>query len=118
MPPEPPLEPAEGRRLAPPRCKQCGGLVRPGVVWFGESLPVDALEAAFAAAADCDLLLSVGTSGVVYPAAQVPEIALQAGAAVVHVNPQPQALGGQHEWLLAGAAGEVLPSLLQAAFDE
>ena len=118
MPSEPPLEPAEGRRLAPPRCKQCGGLVRPGVVWFGESLPVDALEAAFAAAADCDLLLSVGTSGVVYPAAQVPEIALQAGAAVVHVNPQPQALGGQHEWLLAGAAGEVLPSLLQAAFDE
>ncbi|WP_321350361.1 NAD-dependent deacylase [Halopseudomonas oceani] len=118
MPPEPPVEPAEGRRLAPPCCERCGGEVRPGVVWFGESLPVDALEAAFAAAAECDLLLSVGTSGVVYPAAQVPEVALRAGAAVVHVNPQPQALGGRHEWLLAGAAGEVLPSLLQAAFDE
>jgi len=78
----------------------------------------EALEAAFAAAADCDVLLSVGTSGVVYPAAQVPEIALHSGATVVHVNPEPQGLGGQHEWLLAGAAGEVLPSLLQAAFDE
>ncbi|ONM44371.1 NAD-dependent deacylase [Halopseudomonas pachastrellae] len=118
MPPAPPVEPAEGRRLAPPHCEHCGGQVRPGVVWFGESLPVDALEAAFAAAADCDVLLSVGTSGVVYPAAQVPEIALHSGAAVVHVNPEPQAFGGQHEWLLAGAAGEVLPLLVQAAFDE
>lgn len=118
LPAQPPSEPGEGRRLAPPRCEHCGGEVRPGVVWFGESLPVDALDAAFAAAADCDLLFSVGTSGVVYPAAQVPEIALRAGAAVVHVNPEPQALGGSNEWLLAGAAGEVLPSLLQAAFDE
>ena len=75
-------------------------------------------SAAFAAAADCDVLLSVGTSGVVYPAAQVPEIALHSGAAVVHVNPEPQAFGGQHEWLLAGAAGEVLPLLVQVTFDE
>ncbi len=116
MPLAPPAEPAEGRRLAPPRCAHCGGEVRPGVVWFGESLPVDALEAAFAAAAGCDLLLSVGTSGVVYPAAQLPHIALQAGAAVVHVNPEPQALGGGREWLLAGPAGEVLPALLAAAW--
>ncbi|UJJ32788.1 SIR2 family NAD-dependent protein deacylase [Halopseudomonas maritima] len=115
---EPPTEPAEGRRLAPPRCEHCGAKVRPGVVWFGESLPFDTLEAAFSAAADCDLLLSVGTSGVVYPAAQVPEIALSSGATVVHINPQPQALGGGNEWLLTGAAGKVLPLLLQAAFDE
>ena len=116
--PAPPVEATEGRRLAPPRCLQCGGAVRPGIVWFGESLPVAALETAFAAAADCDLLLSVGTSGVVYPAAQVPEIALHNGATVVHVNPDPQALGGTDEWLLAGAAGEILPALLQAAFQD
>ena len=117
VPLAPSVEPAEGRRLAPPRCQHCGGDVRPGVVWFGESLPVNALEAAFAAAADCDLLLSVGTSGVVYPAAQLPHIALQAGAGVVHVNPQPEALGGGREWLLAGPAGELLPALLTAAWE-
>ena len=105
-------EPEGGRRLAPPQCEHCGGQVRPGVVWFGEALPSAALEAAFAAAADCDLLLSVGTSGVVYPAAQVPEIALRAGAAVLHINPQPQLLGGGREWALAGMAAEVMPALV------
>lgn len=83
-----PTEPESGRRLQPPHCLTCGGLLRPGVVWFGESLPANALSAAFAAAQQCDLLLSVGTSGVVYPAAEVPKQAWQAGAVVVHVNPQ------------------------------
>ena len=111
-----PQEPAEGRRLAPPQCPRCGGRVRPGVVWFGEPLPVSILEAAFTAAGSCDLLFSIGTSGVVQPAAQIPEIALRSGAPVVHVNPQPSALRGGQEWLLPGAAGEVLPALLAAAF--
>ena len=109
-------EPEEGRRVAPPRCIHCGGLVRPGVVWFGESLPEEALQRAFAAAAECDLLLSVGTSGLVYPAAQVPQIAARNGACVVHVNPQPVAIGGPREHSLVGAAGALLPQLLQAAF--
>lgn len=109
-------EPEEGRRLPPPCCEHCGGRVRPGVVWFGEALPEAALEQAFAAAAECDLLLSVGTSGLVYPAAQVPQIALRNGATVVHINPQPMAVGGPREHSLQGAAGEVLPRLLEAAF--
>ena len=117
LPDAAPQEPAEGRRLAPPRCSLCGGAVRPGVVWFGESLPVPVMEAAFAAAANCDLLLSVGTSGVVHPAAQIPEIALRSGAGVVHVNPEPKALGIGREWVLPGLAGQVLPELLREAFN-
>ena len=109
-------EPEEGRRLAPPRCESCGGPVRPGVVWFGESMPEAALQQAFAAAAECDLLLSIGTSGLVYPAAQVPQIAARHGACVVHINPQPVAPGGPREYSLPGAAGVVLPQLLQAVF--
>src|SRR6185369_3257938 len=67
--PTPEVEPpAEGTRMAPPLCVACGGLVRPGVVWFGESLPEPALTAAIEAASTCDVLLTVGTSGMVYPA--------------------------------------------------
>lgn len=110
---ETPEEPAEGRRLEPPRCRHCNGLVRPGVVWFGEMLPEAALQAAFDAAGACDLLLSIGTSGVVQPAASIPRVALQAGATVVHVNPQPAGHDGRREFSLTGAAGQVLPELLR-----
>ena len=65
-------QPHEGRRIPPPRCTSCGALVRPGVVWFGEALPDAELAAAVDAAAACDVLLAVGTSGVVYPAAEIP----------------------------------------------
>ena len=109
-------EPEGGRRLEPPRCSHCGGRLRPGVVWFGESLPVAALNAAFQAAGECDLLLSVGTSGVVYPAAEVPHRARDAGAAVVHINPQGEAPGSNREHLLALPAGKALPELLREAF--
>ena len=107
-----PEEPAEGRRLEPPRCQRCNGKVRPGGVWFGEALPEAALRAAFRAAEECDLLLSIGTSGVVQPAASIPQLALQAGATVVHVNPQPAGHDGRREFSLTGAAGQVLPELL------
>ena len=53
----------------PPRCPECGELLRPDVVWFGEALPGDAIDSAQALSADCDVMLVVGTSGVVYPAA-------------------------------------------------
>lgn len=108
-----PEEPSEGRRLQPPRCQRCNGMVRPGVVWFGEALPEAALRAAFDAAGKCDLLLSIGTSGVVQPAASIPQLALRAGAMVVHVNPHPVEHDGYREFSLTGAAGEVLPELLQ-----
>lgn len=111
-----PDEPEGGRRLQPPCCATCGGALRPGVVWFGESLPADALGAAFEAAENCDLLISVGTSGVVYPAAEVPALAWRAGATLVHVNPQPQLCRPEREYALAGAAGEQLPRLVEQAF--
>ncbi|MDF0732720.1 NAD-dependent deacylase [Pseudomonas entomophila] len=105
-----------GRRITPPRCTHCAGPLRPGVVWFGEYLPEAVLEQAFAAASACDLLLSVGTSGVVQPAASIPRLALDAGAHVLHINPQ--AVAGRHprEMAIAGKAGEVLPGLLGEVF--
>ncbi|MEL7559151.1 NAD-dependent deacylase [Stutzerimonas chloritidismutans] len=111
-----PDEPEAGRRLEPPCCMACGGQLRPGVVWFGESLPTEALNTAFAAAKSCDLLISVGTSGMVYPAAEVPGLAWHAGAVVVHVNPQPQTDHSEREFALAGPAGEQLPLLIKQAF--
>jgi len=108
----------EGQRLAPPTCAGCGGLVRPGVVWFGESLPADALSAAVEAAARCDLLLAVGTSGVVYPAAEIPEVAARHKATVIQVNPQPTALDRVADVNLRGPAAVVLPELVRAAWGD
>lgn len=111
-----PGEPEEGRRLEPPRCVKCGERVRPGVVWFGEMLPEAALQAAFEAAQDCDCLLSIGTSGVVQPAALIPQLAAENGAVVAHVNPQPVSVRGPRQFSLEGPAGSILPALLGAAF--
>ena len=110
----PAAQPEGGSRLAPPRCTACGGLIRPGVVWFGEALPVDALEAAFAAAESCDVLLSVGTSSLVHPAAQIPVAAKRAGAMVVQVNPDATALDSVADSNLRRKAAAVLPELLAA----
>ena len=109
----PPDDPTEGRHLEPPRCSHCGGKLRPGVVWFGENLPAQALAQSFAAAKDCDVLLSVGTSGVVEPAAQIPDIAWRAGATVVHINPDAKCVRTPREFWLDGRASEVLPLLVQ-----
>lgn len=111
-----PDEPEAGRRVTPPSCPHCGGPLRPGVVWFGESLPTSALGQAFQAAEACDLLISVGTSGVVYPAAEIPQVAWRAGATVLHINPAPGPLHGERDFALASAAGVALPALLAAAF--
>jgi NAD-dependent deacetylase len=111
-----PDEPEGGRRLHPPLCKYCGGSVRPGVVWFGESLPQDVLDAAFAAARACDLLFAIGTSGLVQPAARIPVLAMQAGAKVVQVNPTATQLDEECTWTLRGAAGVIMPWLMEAAF--
>ena len=106
----------QGRRIEPPRCTHCAGPVRPGVVWFGERLPEQTLARAFDAAQQCDVLLSVGTSGVVQPAASMPRLALAAGATVVQVNPQPASEQHPRAFALAGKAGEVLPELMRQAF--
>ena len=98
----------------PPRCA-CGALLRPAVVWFGESLPPDALERAMRAAREAALVLVIGTSSLVYPAAELPLIARAAGAYVVEINPETTPLTSQVDEQLAGPAGEVLPALLGAA---
>lgn len=95
----------------PPRC-DCGGLLRPGVVWFGEPLPEVALLAGAAAARDCDVMLVVGTSAVVYPAAGLVPLALGAGARVIEVNLEETPHSGAVNLSLRGKAGEILPELL------
>jgi NAD-dependent deacetylase len=111
-----PDEPDGGRRLPPPRCAHCGGLVRPGVVWFGEMLVAEVLDAAFEATGACDLFLSIGTSGLVHPAAQLPAVARRQGATLLHVNPQkPQGVADE-DYCLLGPAGAILPLLLQQAW--
>lgn len=98
-----------------PRCG-CGGMLRPDVVWFGEMLPAEALSRAAECARRCDLLLSVGTSSLVYPAAALPYEALTAGVPVAELNPQPTPLTPRVRWSLRGPSGEVLPALYAAAF--
>ncbi|MCX4390488.1 NAD-dependent deacylase [Micromonospora peucetia] len=109
-------EPGDGRRVVPPRCARCAGLVRPGVVWFGEALPAMALEAAVEAASTCDLLVTVGTSGLVYPAAEIPQVAARSGATVMQVNPEQTPLDAVADVNLRGPAAQVLPALVQAAW--
>jgi NAD-dependent deacetylase len=103
------LEPAPGH---PPHCATCGNLRRPAVVWFGELLPADTLAAAEAAARACDLMLVVGTSGVVYPAAGLAHTARAAGAQVVVVNTEPTKLDAVAHSVLRGPAAVLLPQLL------
>ena len=101
---------------APPRCAACGAFLRPDVVWFEEMLPDDALEAAEDAATRCDVLLVVGTSAEVYPAAALPAIARRRGAQVVEINPDTTPLTAQADHVLHGPAGVVLPALVAAAW--
>ena len=102
----------------PPRCPRCAGPLRPDVVWFGELLPAEALEAARLAASSCDLFLSIGTSGLVEPAASLPFHALSAHIPVVEINPNPTPLSAQATFVLSGLAGQVVPSLVQAIWPE
>jgi NAD-dependent deacetylase len=95
---------------SPPRCGTCGNMLRPAVVWFGEMLPMEALSAAEDAAQACDLMLVVGTSGVVYPAAG---LARKATGRVVIVNPQPTGLDDAADAVLHGTAAQLLPQLLE-----
>jgi NAD-dependent deacetylase len=93
----------------PPRCPVCHGLLRPDVVWFGESLAAAALEEAWAAAAGCSTMLVIGTSAVVQPAASLPMVALANGARLVEVNPAETPLSRHAHEVLRGPAAEVMP---------
>lgn len=96
----------------PPLC-QCGGRLRPDVVWFGELLPPGAVDRAFAAAGTCDLLFTVGTSGIVQPAASLPPTARQHGAFVVEINIEPTELTFIVDQHLRGKSGEILPAIVE-----
>jgi NAD-dependent deacetylase len=95
-----------------PHCELCGGLLRPNVVWFGESLDPDILRQAGAALAQAQLVLVVGTSAVVQPAASFALWARQSGARIAEINPDPTPLTARCDVALTGRAGEVLPRLL------
>lgn len=107
----PPCRPAQARAGTPPHCAECGNLVRPGVVWFGEALPSAALESAQEAMGHCELLLVVGTSGAVWPAAGLAGQARRYGATVVIVNPDATEIDDEAHILLRGTAATVLPAL-------
>lgn len=92
-----------------PACFDCGSLLRPDVVLFGEMLPAGAYENAAMRAQDCELCFVIGTSSVVYPAALIPEVARAAGAYVVEVNPERTPLSDSCDEVLTGKAGEILP---------
>lgn len=106
-----PLEPVAS--LTPPRCRHCQGFIRPGVVWFGESLPVEVWQRTEALIADCDVLLVVGTSGVVYPAAGLPAAARQAGKWVAEINPVVSELSTHVNLHWQTTAAQGLSSLLE-----
>ena len=96
----------------PPKCPNCGGLLRPDVVWFEEPMPEAEMEQAMEASTHCDIFFSIGTSTVVYPAASLPYEALRSGATVVEINPQPTPFTPEAHHILTGPAGVVLPQLL------
>ena len=100
----------------PPPCPRCGAYLRPDVVWFGEMLPAAALEAAAQAANTCAVFFSIGTSGLVEPAASLARIALQRGAAVIEINPTITPLSSRATFVLQGASGEVLPELVKTVW--
>lgn len=97
------------------RCRVCGGVARPHIVWFGELLPEEAWRQAEAAAARAGVMLVVGTSAQVYPAAGLIQRAAAAGADVAEINPEPSALAALSRWALRLPAGEALPRLLREA---
>ena len=97
---------------SPPRCPGCQGFLRPDVVWFGESLPTEAIDAAMKAANECDLFLSIGTSAIVHPAASLAHIALQQGARVAEINTERTPLTPFADYAVLGKAGVLMPGLL------
>jgi NAD-dependent deacetylase len=105
--------PEGGVKIEPPRCTACGGRIRPGVVWFGESLPEQVWKSAVEAVDDCDAFFSVGTSSLVQPAASLVERARGAGAVTVHINPHVTGAEPLFGSVLTGPAGIVLQKVLK-----
>ncbi len=96
-----------------PKCDKCGGLIRPGVVWFGENLPEEEFSNGQTAAEWSDICFVVGTSAVVYPAAYIPQSARQAGSYIVEINIEPTDLTPYADYSIFGKAGEILPLIIE-----
>ncbi len=100
----------------PPLCPHCHAFLRPDVVWFGELLPEQAMREAMKATANCDVFFSIGTSGLVYPAASLVDFARGSGATVVVINPDEEAQASSSFYRLSGHAGQVLPALVEVVW--
>jgi NAD-dependent deacetylase len=96
-----------------PQCKKCNGLLRPDVVWFGEALPRAELEAAVEASRACQVFFSIGTSGVVQPAASLAHAARNNGSIVVEINAEATPLTPKVDYFFQGKSGEILPDLVK-----
>ena len=98
----------------PPRCKVCGGaFLKPTVVLFGEAMPQVAIQQAFALARQSDVMLVVGSSLVVYPAAEIPLVAVRSGAQMIVVNAEPTPFDELAAVVIRGKSGEVLPEIVE-----
>jgi NAD-dependent deacetylase len=98
----------------PPRCSRCSSLLKPDVVFFGEPIPWKAQAMSFKESLSCDLVLSIGTSAVVYPAATNPITAKERGAMVIEINMEPTPLTDQiSDYLICGSAGEIIPAIVE-----
>jgi len=101
-----------------PQCSACGGLLRPDVVWFGEALPREQLATAVEATRTCDVFFSIGTSGVVQPAAALGFAAHNRDAVVVEINAETTPLTPKADYVFQGKSGEILPELVKAVFEK
>ncbi len=97
----------------PPRCPQCRSLLRPDVVWFGEPLPENEWRKAVEHASKADVIIVIGTSGVVYPAAMIPYIVKERGGVIIEVNVQDTAITNIADYVLRGKAGEIMVKLYE-----
>ncbi len=95
------------------RCKKCGGLIRPDIVWFGEMLPADQWNMAEEAASSADVMFVIGTSAVVYPAAELPVTVKRSGGKVVEVNVEETPLSRYADYSFQGPASKVLVEIVE-----
>ena len=113
-----PVDTWEESEALPPVCPQCGSFLRPDVVWFGEGLDRVGLDRAMKSAENCDILLSIGTSSLVYPAAYLPELTLDNMGIFVEINPNQTPLTRFADFVLQGASGAILPELVAAVWSK
>jgi len=108
------LEKSDDRVPIPilPRCERCHGMLRPAVVWFGEGIDPEVMEASVNAARDCKLFLVIGTSGAVYPAAGLAAVARESGARMLEFNVEPSEISHQMDIFVPGSAVDTVPLLV------